>query len=360
MTSFDALYGRTSGVASIQGPYLVFTSHTDGRQIKISLKNIQVSIEGINSHHYYFFDKANPQERICIQDKNILMALSRAGVAQIEKTQQEANSRRWRRLALVASPFVVAIALLIATPVFISFLPASLLGYLISPQQEKRIGEWLLPMVRLQFHVQEGHPAQAKMRILLDHLKAANPELQELYVEIYISQDPVPNAFAVPGNKIVINRGIFKSAESIDEIVGVLAHELGHVEQRHVLKSLSGTLGKIVGTLMLAALIGPDQSVAIMKTANFLHLKYSRDDETAADKRGFEFLHQAHVSTAGMIHFFEKLAKQDPSFSSLMVFASTHPASEDRVHFLSQMAKELPDLSPVALPVELQELKALF
>lgn len=289
MSLFNALHDRASGVAEIQDRCLVFTNDVDGARIILPFSTLQLSLEGINSHHYYFFDSLKPEIRICIQDIRVLEELSKKGVSTVDTVLRKSQTRKRRRFLAVSSPWAISFGLLIAIPFFLSSIPAAWLGGLLSPSQEKVIGRWLFPVIRLQHSIEEGHSAGEKIKYLVDHLKAANPELKNLEFDVYVSTSREVNAFAAPGNIIVVNRGFIENAQSIEEIMGVLAHEAGHIVLKHTVKSLSGALGSIVGTMILGSIIGYDGSVVVAKATNFLSLKYSRDDEFAADQKGFIF-----------------------------------------------------------------------
>jgi beta-barrel assembly-enhancing protease len=187
--------------------------------------------------------------------------------------------------------------------------------------------------------------AQVHLRALYEQLKLANPELAHLNIEIFVSTSDEMNAFAAPGNLIVINQGLIQKADSVEEIMGVLAHEVAHVELPHVLKSLAGGLGTLAGTIFLSTLIGSDGAITIAKATNFLQLKYSREKEIAADKKGFYFLQRANVSPSGMIRFFEKLSHSEKLVPNVLRFASTNPSSEERVQVLSELTTQNSDLT---------------
>ena len=92
-------------------------------------------------------------------------------------------------------------------------------------------------------------------------------------------------------------------------MAGVIAHELGHIEQRHMLRRIAGHLGVITGTLALGVFIGLDAAVVVTRVNNIVALKYSRIDELAPDQRGADFLNRSGFAHQGMVSFFERLAR---------------------------------------------------
>lgn len=146
------------------------------------------------------------------------------------------------------------------------------------------------------------------------------------------------NAFALPGGPVWIHRGAMEAARTEAQMAGVLAHEIAHIAERHAADQL--TKAMIANGLLglLGAVLGNEGGGA--RTARIgaglfaqgLFLKFSRDDERAADRAGARIMHRAGWDPDGMIEFFQILrerAKRDPS--SIEVFVSTHPSPENRV-----------------------------
>ena len=359
MSFYPALAGRTAGVLEIQKSQVIFTYETDAVKIIIPTSNLHFKLEGVNSQHFYLYDVLRPEISICVQNPQAMYDLQNFGINGVEKILQQTMKMRTKRRLSGSSPFVVIFLLILAVPFILSMLPVMWLEKVLSSEHEKTLGRWLFPVMKLQFQIIEDHPAQEKVNALSNYIRSATPELAKLDLRIYLSSSPEVNAFAAPGNIIVINKGLIKEADTIEEIAGVLAHEFGHIEQKHTLKALAGRVGSLIGTIILASVIGADAALITLNTTDFVILKYSRDDEFAADKRGFHFLSQSKISTQGMIQFFNKLAAAKAVLPSFLTFASTHPSSDDRVLALQQLSQKFPDQDLKALPVSLAELQLL-
>lgn len=360
MISYPALLGRISGTLQIHRDQIIFSSEDDEINISMPLTSLQMSLEGLNSHHYYLYDYEKPDLRVCVQDESSIKNLAQLGCTSAQVILAHAKKRKTKRSLLAGAPFLISFGSLLAVPIFISLLPASWLSLVLSAQQEKSLGEWVLPMLKLQHQVQDDHRAQKPLEDLMKILKAANPELNKIDFKILVSKSNDMNAFAAPGNIIVINRGLIEKADSIEEVAGVMAHEMGHIEQKHTIKSLAGGVGSLFGTVLLATFIGYDAALVVANTTHFASLKHSRDDELQADKRGFSFLQNAKISTKGMVSFFDKLSSTDKLLPSVLTFASTHPASNERVKVLTQLSVEHPESTVAPLPVSLDDLKKDF
>ena len=358
--SFPALWGRKSGVLEVSRSVLIFTSDEDSTQVFQLIPHLlQISMGGENSPHFYLKDRNHPEIEICVQDEAILAELASYGLPQAGFFLEKSRKRRTIRNLLLGSPFALALLLLLAIPLLFSFIPISWFNEILTIQQEKKLGEFLIPTIQKEFKVKSNHPAQPALEQLVVFLKEASPELQKFDFQIFVADQSDINAFAIPGGLIVFNQGLLQKAESVEEVLGVLSHEMAHVERRHVVKSLAGRVGALGGVLILAAFVGSDAATVIAKASDFLSLKHSREDESEADARGLEFLQRAGVSSEGMIQFFSKLEKQESSLSGALSFMSTHPLSSERIRDLKQLAAQSSAIEKKPLPVEIGELKSV-
>jgi predicted Zn-dependent protease len=135
----------------------------------------------------------------------------------------------------------------------------------------------------------------------------------------------------LPGGLLVVNSELLKEAESVEEVMGAVGHEIAHVELRHVLKSTLKGFGPLAGFVLVSFIVNPDFARVLLKATEFLELKYSREDELAADRRGAELLANAGISTLGLIAFFTRLGNERGGVERALSILSTHPASADRV-----------------------------
>lgn len=111
--------------------------------------------------------------------------------------------------------------------------------------------------------------------------------------DILLVDDTTQNAFAIPGGRVYLHRGLLQISGSPDAILGVLAHEISHGELRHGIQQLWRQAGV---TLLLAVTVDP--SAVTQLAANLATLKYSRDFERQADFAAIERLHLAHLSVS--------------------------------------------------------------
>ncbi|MDQ6735018.1 MAG: M48 family metallopeptidase [Nitrospirota bacterium] len=174
--------------------------------------------------------------------------------------------------------------------------------------------------------------------------------------EITVVRNETVNAMALPGGSVIVYTGLLKQANSPEEVAGVLAHELSHVVLRHGMEGMVQSAGMMTVIMVMLGnqqegLIGALERLGMQMTT----LKFSREKETAADLHGLQLLHQAHISPAGMIAFFERLAKNEGSPIALL---STHPMSAERAARLNREASSLPTTSPAPFDFDWAVVKA--
>ncbi|HEX2101968.1 MAG TPA: M48 family metallopeptidase, partial [Candidatus Synoicihabitans sp.] len=151
----------------------------------------------------------------------------------------------------------------------------------------------------------------------------------------------LPNAFALPGNIIVVTDALVTMAEDEEEIAAVLAHELGHLRAHHPVQRL--LLGSTALLVLTAATGDLSTLTSFAATLPFLLLQngYSREFESAADTFAAERLLEAGIDPARLAAILMRMDKTHDDFvSRRFTYLSTHPATEDRVQKLRGPADE--------------------
>jgi len=143
--------------------------------------------------------------------------------------------------------------------------------------------------------------------------------------------DPVVNAFALPGGYVYITRGILAYMNDEAALAGVIGHEIGHVTARHGAQRYTQQVLMGMGTGVVATVFGdvPVVSDVLVAGGSLLLLKYSRDDERQSDQLGVEYATKIGYDTRPMAEFFQTLAVLSGD-QRLPGWASTHPDPGDR------------------------------
>ncbi|HYD86850.1 MAG TPA: M48 family metallopeptidase [Vitreimonas sp.] len=151
-------------------------------------------------------------------------------------------------------------------------------------------------------------------------------------VWITIVDAPFPNAFALPDNSIVVTDDLIALAEHPDELTGVIAHEIAHIEHNHIMKNIIRSVGAGIFFDVVFGGAGAGQMVAIA-SVNLASLRYSRGDETDADLRGLDYLDAAAIDAGGLARFFERIENEvEPAegAEAIPTMLSSHPATAER------------------------------
>lgn len=188
----------------------------------------------------------------------------------------------------------------------------------------------------------------------------ASPLLQAAEIEqrdfgLHIVNDKAINAFVARGQRIFITTGLLMSAERPEQVIGVLAHEIGHITGGHLAR-LEGALsdardqaliGQIVGIAL--GVLAKDAGVAAAGTAAGTGiamknlLKYSRTQEQSADQVAVNLLDQTRTSARGLLEFFELLQDQELLVRARQDdYAVTHPLTQSRIEFVRNHVENSP------------------
>ncbi len=247
-----------------------------------------------------------------------------------------------------------------AFPLILRQLGPSVVDQMIGEKKLDWLGNYYLEGMVGSNRYQDHDPQDKAVTLLLTELVKNNPELQGLKINLVVSKSSEPNAFALPGEIIVVNEGLIKKAREIEEIYGVMAHELAHLKERHITKNLLQSAGMLSGVVLLKILVG-DFSFFGESFVTLQNLSFSRDLEREADRVGFEILVNSHISPLGLSSFFKQMKEEDHSTPGVLSYLSTHPGFEERVAEIESMHLKLRDNKWLKRePSELRELKALF
>jgi beta-barrel assembly-enhancing protease len=170
----------------------------------------------------------------------------------------------------------------------------------------------------------------------------------------FVVDDPVVNAFALPGGYIGVHTGLIESTRSEDELAGVLAHEIAHVTQRHIARAVHAnsrqsilTTALMLGAMILGAAGGGSDAVegamaVAQGTAAQHQINFTRANEAEADRIGIGAMAGAGFDPHGMASFFEVIARQSTSTPETRVpeFLQSHPVTTARIAEARARAQE--------------------
>lgn len=222
---------------------------------------------------------------------------------------------------------------------------------LIDQQKERMIGEKVYREVQRQMPVAQNPWLEDQLFSVFSHLLSQTQMGQP--IGLLIINDPQINAFAVPGGLFALNTGLVTSARNMDEVAGVMAHEIAHVTQRHYSRSqeafkgqgLLALAGVLVGALVASQADGDAGAAVMMGSQAALmdkQLTYSRNQEREADRIGMQYMYTAGYNPQSMADFFEVMHRATSRVSFLPDFWFTHPLTTERMSEARLRANQLP------------------
>ena len=171
---------------------------------------------------------------------------------------------------------------------------------------------------------------QAEVRKLFAEMTTGLPGADQYRIELRASKVIGPNALALPSGIVVVTDPLVELAKDDQELIAVLAHELGHLKQRHALRSVLQNSGTVV---LLIAVTG-DVSAVVSITATLPTLlvqsKYSRDFEREADDFAFDYLKQRNIPAESLTALLVRMEKKADASGGVMSYLSSHPATKER------------------------------
>ena len=252
-------------------------------------------------------------------------ALAAALIARCPHLDDDAGRRGvaaiigWSMAAAVSIVAVIWLALPLLADRLAPFVPDVL---------ERRIGDAAEGQIRLMFGGRAcTDPAgRAAFNKLMGEISAAAGIATPVRADVL--DTPVPNAFALPGGKVYLFRGLLARADDPDEIAGVLAHELGHVRHRDNTRNMiySGGTSFLIG-LLFGDVTG--SGALVYASRSLVTASYSRDAEQSADDFSIDVMHRLGRPTKAMGELiFRVTGNQGDNTLSIL---ANHPLTEDRL-----------------------------
>ena len=212
---------------------------------------------------------------------------------------------------------------------------------LLSPQMERQLGEEFMRAARRHWQVLDDADLNHYLSTLGARLLGG--EAREAGYHFFLINDPTLNAFAVPGGYIGIHSGLFLAATNEAELAGVLAHEIAHIQQRHLPRLMAEAkraqiprLATVLAAILLSGSSGAGaQALATAGAAAEIQhqLNFTRSFEQEADRLGLAALARAGLDTEGLPAFFERMQAWNRlnEGNAPPPFLRTHPVTSDRI-----------------------------
>lgn len=241
-----------------------------------------------------------------------------------------ARRRRGGEWRLVGGLAIAGLSVMVFVFVVVP-LAAGPLAHWTPPGLEARFGRSMEAQVNLAMRPCDGDPDGERVLSRLGETLAEGADMR-FPIQVRAVRAPFVNAFALPGGTVMVTEELIAQARSPDELAGVLAHEIAHVERRHVMQAAWRSMG---ARLVLDAVVGGGSGAgqqAILLAGSLSNQRFSRKLEVEADVRGIQLLARHDISSQGMADFFDRLSdrKADARVRQAAEWFSSHPDTVGR------------------------------
>jgi predicted Zn-dependent protease len=254
------------------------------------------------------------------------------------------------RLLPLTAALIISLGFMTSSRAQNSSLPdmGSSAAELLNPEQEAEYGAYTLYQLRNYGYVLDDPLLDAWLQSMGHRLGAASDRPEQPFT-FFLMKDRQINAFATFGGYIGMNAGLILTAQAEDEVAGVLAHEISHVTQRHILRSAERSQKDQLPILlaMLAVVVAAQQSAsnssddaisaAVIGGQALIaqrQINFTRSSEAEADRIGIQTLHRSQYRTGAMADFFERMATASRGNSGgyqVPDYLRSHPVTTTRI-----------------------------
>jgi len=342
--------GKSSGKVKISFDGFIF--YIQEQVIRVPFATCKVELGGASDRIVFIRHPQLSEWTFYTSDRSILSDSHLASHTEILPQLNSAKSRRTRGvLATLAVSLII-----LGIPIFLVLRMDIITGVVakqIPTEWEDKLGSSTIKQYSLSHDFLDQEQTDILLEPLLAPLLSALLDSPYEY-HFYIANDPSLNAFALPGGYVVIHSELILKADNAEELLGVLAHEMMHVEQQHGVRNVIGAAGVYT---IVSAFLG-DMSGILATAAGaaplLLNQSYSRGFEKESDVLGFRLLVKAGINPEGLASFFRKVMQQEQEIlekiederareavKTASRFLSTHPTSNKRIKYLEELAESV-------------------
>jgi len=215
---------------------------------------------------------------------------------------------------------------------------------LVSLDQEWSMRQDLHNQVLQQYRLVNDRASQQYINEIGRRLAAQTP-MGNLPWDFFVIDDPSVNAFNLPGGLVYVNRGLIEEADSLDQLVGAVAHEIGHGVSRHGTQLMSRSYGySMLAGLLLGRNPSQGQQILAQLVGTGVLTRYSRTAELEADRLGVDYAYRAGYNPRGSAELFRQLLQtRQRRPTKVEQFFSSHPLTEDRITRVEAQAARYPN-----------------
>ena len=278
------------------------------------------------SDHLAFTHRKHQDSRLIIEEPALVAAIGRYAPDLLDRKKEGFRSARIAGILAVGVIVVVAAIYFLVPPITDTL--ARIVPWSFEVEEQPKLAALEKIFGK---RCTAGRPNEI-LKSLTDQLLSASGFPHPIRVDVL--DNKMNNAFALPGGRIIVMRGMIREAHSPNELSAVLAHEIGHVVNRDLTeRSIRNNALGAITALVFGGNAGT-LSDTLFQTG--LSLSFSRSDEAAADEYSVDLLNQLDLDPRGGAAFFERLSKSGRLGGILPGYLNTHPESDGRAAYFRE------------------------
>jgi Zn-dependent protease with chaperone function len=341
--------GRKSGKIKVLDKEIEFYDE-ENLMLSLPVSGLKIAHGGTGNRYIFFTHDEYPGWTISTDDKKVL---DYPAIKKDDSRKKTVSKIKWNRRILKISALSL-LGLVVGTLLLFYIFRGAIVesvAHQVPVTWEQDISETMLESALVGKNVVTDSNLIAQLDKITQPL-VNSVENKDFKFTFTIIEDETLNAYALPGGAIVIHSGLIEKANHVNEVAGVLAHEISHVTRRHHIRGMVDKVGFFV---LLSAFLGDAAGIGTelaLIGSNLEALRYSRDYELEADESGWELMLKANLNPSGMIAFFETLEHEHGGMPDVASFMSTHPATTERIEKLKAKANSKKDYTEIDIDFE--------
>jgi predicted Zn-dependent protease len=202
---------------------------------------------------------------------------------------------------------------------------------------EKKIGDVLWDGIKRTEKVSNDAFVLHVLDSLVGNICRSNG-IKKKEIHLHLIEKNEVNAFALPGGHLVVYSGLICKAQNSDQLCGVLAHEIAHIELKHVIRKLSAEIGV---TVLFSIVTNGGNSDVVQQVLKHLSTStFGRGLEKEADLRAIKYMDQSKINPISLAQFMKIMVEEEGELNSRFEWFSSHPATNKRVDYLTAEVKK--------------------
>jgi len=325
-----------------------FHFRSESYDVQIPMARLEIALGDAESGGVFFSDPQQPEWTIYTYDNRVLQDVHLTTNANTRvQIKAFGNRNELNRRLKVTLWFLGGFAgLAVGITIFCS-LAVRLLVAKIPPKFEQDLGATFFAEVQQDETFITNSVMQARLDQAAAPLMALIPT-NRLKLQLFIIEDPEPNAFSMPGGYVVFTSGLLERLNTQEQVAGVMAHEIAHITEKHMFRQVISSFGPVL-LIELLCESGSGRASAVGAASSLLIVKgFSQEYEFEADEVGWKSLVAAKVNPHGMIETLSKLKEYEDKQKDLDILPgafSSHPATAKRIRKLESKWKKVKDKS---------------